>query len=151
MKTAFRDRWFPQSARRVPGARPISIALRTIHLAAFGFLLGGHAFGADPGRLLPYLYVTILTGLGLIALEVRALGAHWLFLGKGVAVAVKLAVLLLIPLFWEARVPLLLLVVAIASVSSHMPGRFRYYSLLQRREVGKEAPLRLAGAGEGRR
>lgn len=123
------------------------MALRTGHLAAFGLLVGGHAFGADPGRLLAPLYATILTGLGLIALEVCSLGLHWLFLGKGVAVAVKLAVLLAVPFFWEARVPLLLVVVAIASVASHMPARFRLYSLLSRRELTAEAPLR---PGEGR-
>ena len=57
-------------------------------------------------------------------------------LGKGIGVAAKLAVLLLVPFFWEIRVPLLLLVVAIASVSSHMPARFRHYSLVERRVIG---------------
>ncbi len=110
----------------------MSIAFRTLHLAAFGVLLGGHTFTVEAERLLLYLWLTILSGLGLIALEVYAVGLYWLFLGKGIMVLVKLGLLLLIPFFWEARVLLLLLVVAIASVGSHMPARYRHYSLLHR-------------------
>jgi hypothetical protein len=123
---------FPRRMRLLSGSRVMSIALRTLHLAAFGMLLGGHAFGLDADRLLPYLWVTIVSGLGLIALEIYAVGLYWLVLGKGIMVLVKLALLLLIPFFWETRVLLLLLVVAIASIGSHMPARCRHYSLLHR-------------------
>jgi hypothetical protein len=113
----------------------MSIALRTVHLAAFGMLLGGHAFGVEAERLLASLYLTIGSGLGLMALEIYAVGLYWLLLGKGIMVLVKLALLLLIPFFWEVRVALLLLVVGIASVGSHMPARYRHYSLLHRRVI----------------
>jgi membrane protein implicated in regulation of membrane protease activity len=139
------QRWFlPGRMRFLPGSRAISIALRTLHLIAFGVLLGGHAFNLNADRLLPYLWVTIGSGLGLIALEVHAVGLYWLVLGKGIMVLAKLAVLLLIPFFWEARVPLLLLVVGIASVGSHMPARYRHYSLLDRREIEPGESLRRA-------
>jgi len=110
----------------------MSIALRTLHLAAFGMLLGGHAFGVEAERLFASLYLTIGSGLGLMALEIYAVGLYWLLLGKGVMVLVKLALLLVIPFFWEARVALLLLVMGIASVGSHMPARYRHYSFLHR-------------------
>ena len=126
-------RWFlPERMRFLSGSRVMSIALRTLHLAAFGMLLGGHAFALDGDRLIPYLWVTIVSGLGLIALEIYAVGLYWVFLGKGIMVLVKLALLLVIPFFWEARVALLLLVMGIASVGSHMPARYRHYSLLHR-------------------
>ncbi|MBI3989829.1 MAG: hypothetical protein HY347_09460 [candidate division NC10 bacterium] len=83
-------------------------------------------------KLLPYLWLTIFSGLGLVALEVHAEGLYWFVLGKGILVLVKLAILLLIPFLWEARVVLLLLVVGIASVGSHMPACYRHYSLLHR-------------------
>jgi hypothetical protein len=123
-------RWlFPDPPRRIPAQRAISIALRTGHLLTFGTLLGGHFFGIDAERLLPFLLATIATGAGLIALEVAAtLG--WLFTGKGVAVLLKLALLASIPFFWEQRVALLFVVVVVASVGAHMPARFRHYSLL---------------------
>lgn len=79
------------------------------------------------------------SGAGLMALELYKT-ARWLFLGKGLAVLVKLLLLLLVPLFWEARFPLLLAVTVIASVSAHMPSRYRHYSLLERRVVDP-APL----------
>ncbi|HET7854208.1 MAG TPA: hypothetical protein VFM04_07105, partial [Candidatus Methylomirabilis sp.] len=96
-------RWFlPERMRFLPGSRAMSIALRTLHLAAFGMLLGGHAFGVETERLLASLYLTILSGLGLMALEIYAVGLYWLVLGKGIMVLVKLALLLVIPFFWEA-------------------------------------------------
>jgi hypothetical protein len=110
----------------------MSIALRTVHLAAFGMLLGGHAFGVEAERLLASLYLTIGSGLGLMALEIYAVGLYWLLLGKGIMVLVKLALLFVIPFFWEARVALLHFVMGIASVGSHMPARYRHYSFLHR-------------------
>ncbi len=97
-----------------------------MHLAAFGILLGGHTFAVDAEKLLPSLWLTILSGIELIALEVYAVGLYWVFLGKGITVLVKLGILLAVPFFWEARILLLLLVVGIASVGSHMPARFRH-------------------------
>ncbi|MFQ5945940.1 MAG: hypothetical protein ACE5NC_06760 [Anaerolineae bacterium] len=133
---------FPTRGRLLPGARVWSVGLRTVHLAAFGILLGGHVFTVDPERLLPALWLTVLSGVGLIAVEVCGEGLYWLFLGKGIAVMVKLALLLAIPVFWEARVVLLLLVVTVASVSSHMSSRYRHYSLLHRRLIAPGDPLR---------
>ena len=66
----------------------------------------------------------------------------WLFTGKGVMVLGKLLLLLMIPLFWEHRVALLLATVAVASVGSHMPSRFRHYSFLTRPRVEPAEPLR---------
>jgi hypothetical protein len=156
-------RWFlPDQMRFVPGTRAISIALRALHLAAFGILLGGHAFGIEAERLLPYLSLTILSGIGLITTEVYAVGLYWFFLGKGLMVLAKLGLLLAVPVFWEQRVALLLVVVVV-SIGSHMPARYRHYSLLHRRVIGPEESLRpvpfssgpaaaaVAGVEEGRR
>jgi len=135
MGESFQSRVFPERMRFLSGSRVMSIALRTLHLAAFGMLLGGHAFALEADRLIPYLWVTIVSGLGLIALEVYAVGLYWLVLGKGIMVLIKLALLLLIPFLWEARVLLLLLVVAIASIGSHMPARYRHYSILHQQVI----------------
>jgi len=125
-----------------PGIRGASIALRTVHLASFGILLGGHTFGIEGDRLLIALCLTIASGIGLMALELFAIGLHWLFMGKGIMVLAKLALLLLVPFFWEGRVQILLLVLAIGSVGSHMPGRYRHYSLLHRRAIGRGEAFR---------
>jgi hypothetical protein len=105
----------------------------------FGALLGGHLFAVDPARLRPFLIATIASGLGLMALELASTCA-WLFMGKGVAVLLKLLVLLFVPVFWEHRVPLLLLTVAMASVGSHMPSRFRHRLVLPAMQVRCASP-----------
>lgn len=129
-------RWaFPEMMRPQSGTRSLSIALRTLHLASFGILLGGHVFTIEAERVLPALYLTIASGAGLIALELFVFGLYWLFLGKGIMVLLKLAMLLAIPFLWEYRLLLLFLTVVIASVGSHMPARYRHYSFLRRHVV----------------
>jgi hypothetical protein len=122
----------PDPPRAIPRHRALGIALRTAHLIAFGTLLGGHVFAVDPPRLVPFLAATIATGLSLMALELASTCA-WLFTGAGLTVLVKLGLLLAVPVFWEQRVLLLVLVVIVASVGAHMPSRFRHRDLVRRR------------------
>ena len=124
-----RDLLFPDPPRHIPRHRALGIALRTAHLMTFGTLVGGHLFDVDPARLMPFLFATIATGAALMALELASTCA-WLFMGKGLVVLLKLGLLLMVPLFWEHRVALLLLIVAVASVGAHMPARFRHRCFL---------------------
>lgn len=134
----------PDPPRRVPHARAWNVALRTLHLMAFGILLGGHFWGIPAEALYPALWITIASGAALMALELYK-SLHWLFLGKGLFVLGKLLLLLLVPFLWEGRVPLLLLVVALSSVGAHMPARYRHYSILHRRVVALEPRPLLIG------
>lgn len=112
------------------GRRAISVLLRTAHLASFGGLLGGHVFDVDPARLVPWLVGTIVTGAGMMALELVA-SVDWLGTGKGLAVLVKLGLLGMVPVFWEHRVAILLAVVILSGVASHMPRQFRHYQVVR--------------------
>jgi len=114
--------------------RALNIAFRTAHIGAMGVLLGGHAFDVTPERLKVSLWMTVGTGVVLAAMEAgpRLL---WFHRGSGVMTLAKLALLCAIPLAWDFRLPILLLVVVIASVGSHMPGRYRHYSVVYRRVV----------------
>lgn len=123
---------FPNPVRSVPHARAWNIAFRTAHIAVTGILLGGHFFDISEHRLRTILYLCILTGGCLIAIEAYP-SCRWFYQGRGVMALSKLALLCLIPLLWRFRVPILLVVLVIASVGSHMPSRFRYYSILHRR------------------
>jgi hypothetical protein len=125
---------FPDPPRLLPQARAISIALRTLHIAAIGILLGGHVFAVPAARLVPWLALSIASGAGLIGIELYS-SAKWLYQGKGVMVMIKLLLIVAVAVFWEQRVWLLLAALVIGSVGSHMPGRFRYYSLIHRRVV----------------
>lgn len=127
------DRLLPPAWRRaVPHARALNILLRTVHLAAMGMLLGAHAFDVSEERLHGVLYLTIASGGGLVFLEAWP-GLHWFHQGRGLFVLLKLALLCVVPLWWSFRLPILLVVVVLASVGSHMPRRFRYYSVVYRR------------------
>ena len=138
-----RSRLCPEPPRRIPAHRLLGVVLRTAHLLTIGAVLGGHVFDVDPTRIVPFVIAAIVSGAALMALELASTCA-WLFMGKGVAVLVKLALLGAVPLFWEYRVALLVAVTVIAGVGSHMSSRFRHYSFLTRRVV--EAPPRaLAG------
>lgn len=101
-----------------------------------GILLGGHAFAVSPQRLMAALWLTIGTGAALAAIESRG-RLQWFHQGGGLMALAKLALLCLVPVLWEQRLVILLAVVLIASVGSHMPARFRHYSVLYRQVIPK--------------
>ena len=116
--------------------RALNIALRTAHIGAMAVLLGGHAFDVTPERLEVILWLTIGTGIALAAVEAgpRLLWFHQV---RGVLTMVKLALICAVPLAWDYRLPILLAVVVVGSVVSHMPGRFRHYSVVYRRVINE--------------
>jgi hypothetical protein len=124
------------------------MGLRTVHLMAFGILLGGHVWDVQADLLLPALGATVGSGAALMGLELYK-SLHWVFLGKGLVVLGKLALLLAVPFFWEARVPILLAVVALSSIGAHMPARYRHYSVLLGRVLEREPRPLLAADGRG--
>lgn len=116
-----------------PG-RILNIALRTAHIGVTSVLFGGHVFDIAKDRLLLWLYLTIATGGMLAAIEAYP-RLRWFYQGRGIAVIGKLLLLclILIPCVWPYRVSILVAVIVIASVGSHMPARFRYYSFVHGR------------------
>ena len=114
--------------------RALNIALRTAHIGAMGILVGGHAFDVTPERLTVSLWLTIGTGAALAAIEAGP-RLSWLHQGSGLMTMAKLALLCAVPLAWDYRLPILLAVIVIASVGSHMPGRYRHYSVVYRRVI----------------
>ena len=121
-------------AAGISASRAWNISLRTAHIGITGVLLGGHFFRIAPGRLLPLLYLAILTGGALGIAEVYP---HWrsVFEVRSLVIASKVLLLCLIPLLWEYRVIILFLVLVMASAGSHMPRRYRHYSVLERQNV----------------
>jgi hypothetical protein len=121
--------------RAVPGVRGLRTTLRTLHLIAVAALYGGHVYGVDSQRLLPALGASVASGALFMALELYR-APVWLVQVRGVATLVKIALVASVAVAWDWRVPLLTAVLAIGAVSSHMPGRWRYHSLLHGRVVG---------------
>lgn len=117
---------------RIPYARAWNIAVRTAHIAVTSILVGGHAFDVPKPQLMVWLHLTIITGLLLAVIEAFPRWC-WFYQGRGLFVLTKILLLALIPWAWDQRVLILLVVIVIASVGSHMPARFRYYSVIHRR------------------
>ena len=131
------DLWLRVEPRPVPAARILRTVLRTAHLIAAGALYGGHVYGVEAERLVPALAAVLATGGAFLGLEVYQ-SSIWLVQVRGVATLAKLAMVAAVALFWEYRVPLLTLAVIVGGVSSHMPGRWRYHSVLHGRVVGPQ-------------
>ena len=120
--------------------RAWNIAIRTAHIATMGILLGGHAFDVPKADLETSHWWCIGTGIVLVAIEAGP-RLTWFHQGRGLMVLAKMVLIGSVPLFWDYRLPILLVVVVIASVGSHMPARFRYYSVLRREVIrGSDGP-----------
>ncbi len=111
--------------------RALNIAMRTAHIGAMGVLLGGHAFDVSPERLIVILWLTIGTGVVMVAIESGG-RLLWFHQARGVMTIAKLALICAVPLAWDYRLPILLAVIVLGSVASHMPGRYRHYSVVYR-------------------
>jgi hypothetical protein len=114
--------------------RATNIALRTAHICTAGIVAGGHIFDIGPERILLWTWTAILTGAALMILEAFP---SWGYIceGRGAMVIGKLLLLCLIPWLWHARVPILIAVIVIGSVGSHMPRKYRHFSLLPRPRI----------------
>ena len=128
-RTGLRALLFPEPERSLPGERQLRTLFRTAHIAAMAVLLGGHAFDVAPERLHLPLAFTVGTGGLLVLLELYG-SFNWLFQVRGLASLVKIALVCLVPVFWDQRMILLMVVLVIGSLTSHMQARYRYYSIL---------------------
>lgn len=119
----------PAKRPPIPYARAWSIAFRTVHIVAISILVGGHAFGAPADQLRPLLYGAIVSGVGMATIETYP-SLQILHQGWGLLLFLKLALLCVVLIAWSYRLPILIAVMIIGSVGSHMPRKFRHYSLL---------------------
>jgi hypothetical protein len=130
LKMAFT--FFPSPQRNFTGQRWVRISLRTVHLIAMAFLVGGTAQGYPPLEQPAALWATLISGLLFIALEIFNTGV-WLFQLKGLAVIVKVLLLGAAIAAPGSALGLMVIAIIIGGISSHMPGKYRYYSLLHGR------------------
>ncbi len=110
-------------------ARLLQVAFRTIHILAMAMVLGALPFGAGWTQLRVPILMTLASGVVLFGLDL-AKDPRVLVQGSGVAVLLKLA-LLGCGLLWPGqRFAWYLAATAVASVGSHMPGRWRHHCFL---------------------
>ncbi|MFO0583947.1 MAG: hypothetical protein U0229_16870 [Anaeromyxobacter sp.] len=107
--------------------RPLEVALRSVHIAAMGLVLGGIAMGGTHDTLFVPICVTVSSGVLLLASSLTW-GCMTLTQGSGLAILGKLALLGLGNLFPGARLGWYLAATVVTSFGSHMPSAWRHWS-----------------------
>lgn len=121
----------------MPASRSARTTLRTAHVMAVAAYYGGSVFDVPDERLEPALLAVFVTGAAFLIFEAWR-SPLWVVQLRGFATYAKLALLVLAIMLPGARVALLSAVLAIGVVVSHMPGRYRYYSVVHGRVIGDE-------------
>ncbi len=120
---------FPASPRHFPWARPVQLALRSLHIAGMALVVGGLPFGGSFETLRGPILITLLSGVLLFAIDL-ARDAAVLVQGSGVAMLLKLGLLGLGVLQPAQRLPWYLAATLVASIGAHMPGAWRHFSFV---------------------
>lgn len=120
---------FPLKFRYIPHHRTINITLRSLHIVCFSVLVGGHFFNQPADQIMPWLYATLITGGLMMLIELYGSFTFLIEL-RGLSVIFKTLLLTLIPFFWDSRFLILAVIIIIASITSHMRGKYRHISLI---------------------
>jgi len=102
------------------------VMVRTIHLVGIAGLFGGALTGSFASV---YVTLTILSGVVLTLMEAWS-GPIWFVQLRGIALYLKLLILLPAHLYPNTAVPCLVAVIAISGFMSHAPSWIRYFSVL---------------------
>lgn len=114
--------------------RPLDILFRTAHIGVAGLLFGGFFFRV-PFQQLHYVHgLTAATGFCLLTLELLH-SLNWPHQGRGVLGLIHILPLAYIHFRPDLTVPVLWVVLVAGCVGSHMPKRYRHWSVLYCREV----------------
>lgn len=124
---------FPAQSRSFPGQRWVNILLRTLHLIAICGVAAGALFQVEQELWLNYLYLTLLSGSGMILIEVWNNGI-WLIQLRGLVTLLKL--LILSVAFVSGYQPYMIYTALVLSgIIAHAPGKVRYYSIFHNRVI----------------
>lgn len=120
---------FPAEPRNFVGKRWLDIVLRSLHLLGIAGIAGGFLFDLPKDVWLSYWHLTIVSG-GLMAIVQVWASGIWLFQVKGLAIIVKIVLLIVALKMPEWRVELFSAIVLISGISAHAPGQVRGRMLL---------------------
>ena len=102
------------------------VIIRTLHLVGIAGLFGNAMIGSyEP----VYLILTVVSGGVLVLMDVWS-GLIWFVQLRGLALYLKLLLLLPIHFYPDAAVPCLIAVIALSGFMSHAPSWIRYFSVL---------------------
>lgn len=124
----------PTAARIFNCMRHLNIALRTLHLIGILGVGGGILFGVESALVSPWLWLTVLSGAGLMSLSIYS-SRLFLIQLRGQVIFFKLMMLGLILYTDGADLPLLIGITLLSGIIAHAPGNLRYYSIVHGRRI----------------
>lgn len=115
--------------------------LRTLHLVGVAGVGGGVLFGLEQDLWLLYWWLALVSGALMMLMDIAANSA-WFVQIRGIAILVKLLLLLTLGLDpgWDKF--LLVAMIILSAVISHAPAKVRYYSLYHRRVIESDRDLK---------
>jgi len=135
--------WIPkwcnvQTMSRENIKRWSKISFRTLHLLAVAGVGGGILFGLDKSLWLNYWWLALVSGALLMLIDAIS-NPVWLVQIRGLAVYLKLILLVLMVSYpaWDSY--LLVVIIIISGVISHAPSSLRYYSIYHRKIIRSNA------------
>lgn len=114
--------------------RWIKIGLRTLHLLSVAGVGGGILFGIDPSLWNNYWRLALISGVLMMLVDIVS-NPVWLLQIRGLAIYVKLLLLVAIGHFPSLDAAILLVIIIISGIISHAPGSLRYYSIYHGRSI----------------
>jgi len=114
-----------------PGKRWLKISCRSLHLLGFAGVFASTLGGSDA---LAYWLLTIISGMGLLALEALS-NLIWFIQIRAVAMYIKMALLAGFFYYPELAWHILAAMILLSGLISHAPGSVRYFSVVHMKKV----------------
>jgi hypothetical protein len=112
-----------------PWSRALDILFRICHIGMAGILLGGAIFKAPLPQIHLYAWLTVATGLGLVATELHH-SLRWPHEGRGLFAVGHILPVGLLHIWPDGCVAWLWSALLIGGIGSHMPRNLRHWSLI---------------------
>lgn len=110
------------------------ITLRTLHIISVAGIGGGILFGLDRELWHAYWWLSVVTGVLIVAIDALT-NRLWLIQVRGLAVYLKLVLLVCLWRYPAWDVELLMAIIVLSAVISHAPSKLRYYSIFHRKVI----------------
>jgi|GEM_PF-902814 len=120
---------FPEHPRRLPRRRLWLGLIRSVHILCMGVLCGGLVVGATFDMLYLWLLGTLISGVGLLALDMFS-SCIVLFELRGVSVLVKIPLVATLPMLNESMaLALVVVMIVFSTLISHATRGLRHVSM----------------------
>jgi hypothetical protein len=116
-------------------------SLRALHLVGVAGVGGGVLFTLEKDLWLLYWWLAIFSGALMMLIDITA-NKVWVVQVRGVAIILKLILLLTLGFHPGGDKFLMVTIIIISTVISHAPGRVRYYSLYHRQVISSDQDLK---------